>query len=161
MTYIFCVSLFLSRSLSPWICMSCSGMLWWVCMSRSRMLWWRCYDFCDTCKNASWLIHIYVSLFDTLLQSIGVFCRALLQKRPIFSRSFFSTCYGVATVSRLLKNIGLFCKNIGLFCRALLQKKHKILRSLRMVATLQNVEETHTHSYMYYWLPQLWRGNAL
>ena len=45
----------LSLALSPWIYMSRSGMLWWICMSHPRMLWWRCHDFCDTCKNDSYI----------------------------------------------------------------------------------------------------------
>ena len=69
-----------------------------------------------------------------LLENIGLFCRALLQKTPMILlplkypsllefqiRSsgknilflihvFFRGYYGVATISRLLKIIGLFCK---------------------------------------------------
>jgi len=53
--------------------------------------------------------------------------------------------YGVATISRLLKNIGLFCR-ICLFYGALLQKKTIILRSLLMVAT----------PYHYSWCSKWW-----
>ena len=42
--------------------------------------------------------------------------------------------YGVATISKLLKFMGLFCEN-SLFYRALLQKRPIILRSLLIVAT--------------------------
>ena len=42
--------------------------------------------------------------------------------------------YGVATSSRLLKMIGLFCR-ISLFYRALLQKRPIILRRRLLVAT--------------------------
>jgi len=42
--------------------------------------------------------------------------------------------YGVATISRLLKIIGLFCR-ISPFNRSLLQKRPIILRSLLIVAT--------------------------
>jgi len=42
--------------------------------------------------------------------------------------------YGVATISRLLKIIGLFCRIASLY-RALLQKRPMILRSLLILAT--------------------------
>jgi len=42
--------------------------------------------------------------------------------------------YGVATISRLLKIIGLFCKR-ALWKRQILQKRPRILRSLLIVAT--------------------------
>ena len=42
--------------------------------------------------------------------------------------------YEVASISRLLKIIDLFCR-IWYFYRALLQKRHIILRSLLIVAT--------------------------
>jgi len=47
-----------------------------------------------------------------------VFYRALLQKRPMILRSLLLVAvggwgsYGVATLSRLLKMIGLFCKRV-------------------------------------------------
>jgi len=43
--------------------------------------------------------------------------------------------YGVASMNRLLKIIGLFCRISSLFNRALLQKRPIILRSLLSVAT--------------------------
>ena len=44
------------------------------------------------------------------------------------------SCYGVPTISSLLKIIGLFYKN-RLFYRAFLQKRRMILRSLLIVGT--------------------------
>ena len=44
------------------------------------------------------------------------------------------TCYGVATIGRLLKNYRFFAEYC-LFYRALLQKRPIILRSLLIVAT--------------------------
>jgi len=46
------------------------------------------------------------------LAKYSLFARALLQKRPIILRSLLieATSYGVATISTLLKIIGLFCK---------------------------------------------------
>jgi len=49
-------------------------------------------------------------------------------------RTLSGLSYGVATISRLLKIIGLFCR-ISLFYWALLQKRPIILRSLLIVAT--------------------------
>ena len=46
-----------------------------------------------------------------------------------------SEYYGMATISRFLKIIGLFCRISSLFYRALLQKRPIILRSLLVVAT--------------------------
>jgi len=46
-------------------------------------------------------------LLEISIAEYGLFCRALLQKRPI--RDILET-YGVATISRLLKITGLFCK---------------------------------------------------
>jgi len=74
-----------------------------------------------------------------MLKNIGLFCKRALQKRPIFCKetyifkhpthrshpigtggsfaishmcviSCLYVCYGVATINRLLKIIGLFCK---------------------------------------------------
>jgi len=47
--------------------------------------------------------------------------RSLLQKSPI-KETIFYICYGVATISRLLKTISLLCR-ISSFYRALLQKR--------------------------------------
>ena len=47
---------------------------------------------------------------------------------------FLFRCYGVASSSRLLKIIGLFCRTL-LLCRALSQKRPIILRSLLIEAT--------------------------
>jgi len=73
-----------------------------------------------------WLVgsfKLYVSF-----AGFRLFYRALLQKRPILLRSLLivATPYrvrfscaiscGVATTTRLLKIIGLFCKRIDLFC---------------------------------------------
>jgi len=59
------------------------------------------------------------------LENISLFCRALLQKKPIILRSLLIVAtlnsewhYEVATISRLLKITGLFCK------RALEQRRY-------------------------------------
>ena len=51
---------------------------------------------------------------------------------PLYGRSYGR--YGVATIRRLLKRLGLFAE-YTLFYRALLQKRPIILRSLLIVAT--------------------------
>ena len=79
-----------------------------------------------------------VASIDRMLKNIGLFCKRDLQKRPIFCKETYifkhpmnrshpivgitrarimntgwdhrAISYGVAMISRLLKNIGLFCK---------------------------------------------------
>jgi len=59
----------------------------------------------------------------------------ITQKRPIFfDKSWHVKRYGVATISRLLKIIGLFCRISSLF-RDLFQKRPMISRSRLIVAT--------------------------
>jgi len=95
-------------------------------------------------------IHLYYGAFTTSWERrawwmsvhVGIRrlnYRSLLQKSPIKETIFWShiKCgrpYGVATISRLLKIIGLFCR-IPFFYRALLQKRPVILRNLLIVAT--------------------------
>jgi len=64
----------------------------------------------------------------------------ILQKRPMIVSILptIATPYGVATTTRLLKIIGLFCR-ISSFYRTLLQKRPLILRSLLIVATPYHV----------------------
>ena len=57
--------------------------------------------------------------------------------------------YGVATMSRLLKMIGLFCRISSLY-RALLQKRLIILRSLLIVAgPYSHLTQTGMYTYKY------------
>jgi len=84
--------------------------------------------------SMGWLQWVGCLKIQVSLQNTDLFCRALLQKRPIFlsillivatpyqERRETSTkkdvfretssrdVYGVATISRMLENIGLFCK---------------------------------------------------
>ena len=58
----------------------------------------------------------------SVYKNIGLFCKRALQKRPVFCKStsvytltvyasYISVlCYGVATMSRMLKNTGLFAE---------------------------------------------------
>ena len=63
-------------------------------------------------------------------------------------RRIYTPHYGMATISRLLKIIGLFCKYC-LFRRADLQKRPIISRSLLIVATPYNYIYNHTYAHMY------------
>ena len=65
--------------------------------------------------------------------------------------------YGVATISRLLKIIGLFCR-IWLFYRAVLQKRPVILRSLLLEATQSYVsyDLIRLHGMMH---SHVWHGS--
>ena len=92
-------------------------------------------------------LKLYVSL-----ENIGLFCRALLQKRPIFLRSllmvatpYLKTCEA-ANARKQMRGMG-WLRLVGslklqvslaeyhLFYRALLQKRPIILRSLLIVVT--------------------------
>jgi len=66
---------------------------------------------------------------ELVLRSVGLHIYIQIRLR-ILSPYY----YGVATISRLLKVIDLFC-GISLFYRAVLQKRPLILRSLLIVAT--------------------------
>ena len=100
--------------------------------------------------NASRHAHGLATI-SRLLKITGLFCKRALQKRlysvkrdlrnmTIFCKSYLGLFvrtywwYGVATISRLFKIIGLFCR-ISSRYRALLQKRPVILRSLLIVAT--------------------------
>jgi len=98
----------------------------------------------DRPTDMGWLrlagsLKLYVSL-----ENIGLFCRALLQKRPMILRSLLiiATPYEGAKLevdrNTEIKSYDKFyvsLENIGLLCRALLQKRPIILRSLLIVAT--------------------------
>jgi len=62
-------------------------------------------------------------------------CRAVCS--AICNMNMECTCYGLATITRLLKITGLFCRiaECSLFSRALLRNRPMILRSLLIVAT--------------------------
>ena len=62
------------------------------------------------------------------------FFARLQHAQPDFLQNDILCDYGMATISRLLKNIGLFAE-YGVFYRAFLQKRPTILRSLLIVAT--------------------------
>ena len=72
-----------------------------------------------------------------------------------YARQEFA-CYGVATISRLLKIIGVSFAEYHLFCRALLQKRPVILRSLLIEATpymsLAPYIYMYTYIYIYIYL---------
>ena len=64
----------------------------------------------------------------------------ILQRTALFL-FLFTFWYGVATISRLLKIIGLFGRH-SLFYRALLQKRPILLRSLLIIATPPHMQIT-------------------
>jgi len=61
------------------------------------------------------------------LQNIDLFCRALLQKRPITYLSDISQCIESHTRKSNVSSRSLL-QNIDLFCRALLQKRPIIFK---------------------------------
>jgi len=65
--------------------------------------------------------------------------------------------YGVATISRLLTIIGLFCRIWSLLYRALLQKRPIMLRSLLIVVTPCLVSTGISYGYRHV----LWRISSL
>ena len=102
-------------------------------------------------------VYVYacVSLAKQLFCEYSLFNRALLQKRPIVLRQrvchvvclcmcvylsmrmriplfYYDSCYGIPTISKLLKIISLFCKRARDY---VLQKRAMILRSLLIVDT--------------------------
>jgi len=77
---------------------------------------------------------IYMS---TVTTSLGFNFKHIYPCREIYCKSVCTTKmtdYGVATISRLLKIIRLFCRKSFLY-RALLQKRSIFLRSLLIIAT--------------------------
>ena len=76
------------------------------------------------CRNVCCSVLQCVAVCCSVVQCVAVCCSLLLTH----SR------YGVATTSRLLKIIGLFCER-ALKRDYILQKRPLILRSLRIVAT--------------------------
>ena len=103
----------------------------------------------------TYMCRAYASLMSHLLGGYGqqdrLNYRSLLQNSLFYRALFYrvarmaQSChtYGVATISRLLKIIGLFAA-YRLFYRALLQKRPVILRSLLIVATpYQTCHGTH------------------
>jgi len=55
--------------------------------------------------------------YRPLLQNVGLFCRALVQKRPMFLGSLLMRDLHKDTMGQATSPPRLFVKNIGLFCR--------------------------------------------
>ena len=72
----------------------------------------------------------------SVLESVGVCCRNPMPNdtRTLHAISQELCVYGVATISRLLKIIGLFCRILSLLYGSF-AKRPVILRSLRIEAT--------------------------
>ena len=76
---------------------------------------------------------LQVQMCCSVLQCVAVCCSMFKLVAACCSVSW-SALYGVAMVSRLLKNVVLFCR-VYFFKRALLQKRPMFLGSLLIVAT--------------------------
>ena len=87
-------------------------------------------------KNKAWLP---ISKYGVFAE-YGLFYRALLQKRHIISRNLLivATPYGEATISRLLKLIGLFCK------RALLKIRNPAKETYNLKEPTAIIERLHS-----------------
>jgi len=91
---------------------------------------------CHVCAMG-WLCSVGSLKYTSLLHNIGLFCRALLQKRPMFLGRLLCTWHAECHVCAMgwlcsvgsLKYTSLL-HHIGLFCRALLQKRPTFLGSL-------------------------------
>ena len=85
-------------------------------------VWWRVSLGADVVVGSGCTFTVYLWVLDILLQFFKYICNVGLY------------VYGVATISRLLKTTGLFCKKP---CTRddILQKRHIILRSLLIVVT--------------------------
>ena len=110
----------ISRLLVRAVVLTCDYLL--TCHYLLPLFWRACVSWRGAQKIVTWI---------SLVSALTLTCDYLLTCHY----PCLLTChYGVATISRLLKFKGLFCRN-SLFTRALLQKRPMILRSLLIVVT--------------------------
>ena len=98
-----------------------------------------CFGILMPGAHAHLYIYIYIYTHVHLRMYVCVHIHVQILVYCIYS--YICTClytqiyaYGVATISRLLKIIGLFCKR-ALLKRLILQKRPRLLRSLLILAT--------------------------